>query len=255
MKTWRRAGGDVVLLDYSSVRKYAAVAVDDKLTRLPLPQQADYIRICILNQNAGIWMDTDTLVLGPPKHALGLLEENEVVLAGKPQIPTAFLNFVASSRPGTSFMGTLQEEMEALVRTPQLPEDLPWDYVGGPYYRRVKAGVDEGSKVAIFDAVEHRFFQEAVHGKGLGRKNYLNFWFRNELDFHPQLVADASVVLLHNSWTPKRYKALVANKDVWIRGEMLSAYLRYALVRTAALRASFTGAAKASGRVQRMVRR
>lgn len=231
MQTWKAIpDSEVVLLDRDSMGRFFDNSFGDRLERWPIAQQADVIRFAILESNAGVWMDLDTIIYHNPVRILSQLSGTDVLVIGVPE-RSAFMGFLATTRPHTAFFGEVLEEKIALVNSPHRPEPLPWDYLGKPFYSRVAQNDFCGSKATVVDWREHQVILEAIHGSGYGHEHYRSFWFDGTRDFTDDMVAgNSGLVMLHNSWTPPEYRSTDANTVLTSSRALLSQHLRYALL-------------------------
>lgn len=233
MKTWRNAGkADVVLLGYSNVHQFAKFDFSlEDLQRFPIAQQADALRIGLLNSNAGVWMDCDTLVLSPIHEITTGLQDHDVVLIGNPSKPSAALSCLSTSRGQTAFMQEILEDMTKMISARDLPEKIRWDYIGTPFYQRVFDANFENCSVKIVDSKKSGFYHEAKYGGGRGEKSYREYWFNTSAVFQSEPRGqESSMLILHNSYTPRYYKKMGARHLMLRSNQLLSQYLRHALL-------------------------
>ncbi len=179
-----------------------------------------------LAENGGLWLDADTIAIKHPAALLDALNQSEVAMFGEPA-KYASISAIACRGPGASFVCEVLEEQIELINGEPPPQPLPWDYLGGPAYRRIKDVSPENA--AILDWREHGVFQEALNGREYGSKSYRDFWFSKD-GFDPGTLARCSgLITLHNSWTPKDYKTHSRRQILETDDEMLSVTLRHAL--------------------------
>ena len=84
--------------------------------------QADYLRVRLLYEYGGVYLDSDTLVLGSLDPFFSLLEEYDSVFF---RAPDGFItNAVLISKPKSQIMGDWLEEIEGILeRAPTEPND------------------------------------------------------------------------------------------------------------------------------------
>ena len=74
MKTWKF---DYVLLNYENLMDYTVFEIE-KTKRFTLPQMSDAVRVHVLRDQGGIWLDADTIMLTdqlPEENMVGIPEE------------------------------------------------------------------------------------------------------------------------------------------------------------------------------------
>jgi len=59
METWKFP---YIVLNYDNISQYTN-KIPEKIKQLTLPKIADYVRVHVLRDNGGIWLDTDTIML------------------------------------------------------------------------------------------------------------------------------------------------------------------------------------------------
>ena len=69
---------NVTILNENNIRKYLPYLRED-INDLSIPQKADYIRLAILNEYGGIWLDSDIIVLKPLSPFLEKLKNYDYV--------------------------------------------------------------------------------------------------------------------------------------------------------------------------------
>jgi mannosyltransferase OCH1-like enzyme len=84
IKTWRESNPDyeINILTIPQVRSILKIPLPHNFEQVQVQFQADWIRLAILSQEGGIWMDASMIVTGPLKyiHQLQEREESEGVL-------------------------------------------------------------------------------------------------------------------------------------------------------------------------------
>ena len=80
MDTWRHP---FTLLTYDNLHNYTNLLVDERLKRFTMPQIADVVRVHVLRDQGGCWLDADTImvtdklprvnILGNPKARTGTI--------------------------------------------------------------------------------------------------------------------------------------------------------------------------------------
>lgn len=205
METWKFP---FILLTYDNINQYTE-KIPEKLKQLTLPKQADYIRVHVLRDNGGIWLDTDTIMLNdelPSECILG----DDVTRANT----IGFLQ----TEPQSDFFETWAEFQDwKLNKLPNMKKDTSaWNVMGNAftdYWLKVHKDIKIGKLM--------QNWPETYMIKGnVGRNvKYCKFYF--ESNFSLDDVKDkTNMLMLHNSWTPDWYKTLSKEKVLNQKGTL-----------------------------------
>lgn len=182
METW---DFPYVVLNYSSLNQYTDLPLE-RLKQFTILQQSDVIRVHILRDNGGYWLDGDTIING--------------------ELPTAM--FVGDNDKRINSIGYLYAEK------PKMPIFKAW----AKYQDKILKG-DETSKwwalmandftdpylkkhteIEIGNIYKHWLETDNEHNR---QEKYVDYYFK-----HSHTPTLPNMVMLHNSWTPKWYKNL-----------------------------------------------
>ena len=206
LNTWRF---EFVILNYANLHKYTDLQPEIK--RFTLPQIADCVRVHVLRDNGGVWLDADTISL------TGQLPDETIL--GDPD-----------TRQNTIGMLRADGQREMFSEWAMFQDEI----VNGT------GSANHGA--ALGNAFTDKYLQEHRDVK-IGRirkywpevykiqdniprfQKYRRFYF--ESDFHLSDIERTDLLMLHNSWTPDRYKELTI-KEVLARSCTLSNILREA---------------------------
>lgn len=226
METWKFP---YVVLNYDNLTQYTD-KIPEKVKQLTLPKIADYIRVHVLRDNGGIWLDTDTIMLSdklPEECILGNNTERSNTIG--------FLKTEAHSDFFESW-AAFQDQM--LNRIPVSNIDItPWNIMGNRFtdnYLKVHKDIQIGKleqnwpETYILKEELSRAQLYQIFHFGNFRLNdtqlYRKFYFGS--DFTLNDVKDkTNMLMLHNSWTPEWYKNL-SQDDVLNQKCTLSNVLR-----------------------------
>ncbi len=229
LQSWRHIKGvDIIALDYGSLGRYLAKPLPEAMHTYSKAQQANAIRLAVLAEHGGLWLDTDTIAFRDPTAVWDALNDNDVVLFGNPG-QNAFNNFIAVRDRDDDFIRSTSEAALSLIAAPK-PADAEWDCTSRYFYDRVARQQFGTSKVITLDLRTHGYIAEVcVGGLPYNSDSYRKFWFDEALEFSPSMLdGNCGVIGLHHSWTPDTYRWLSAG-EVLAGKETKSKFIRYAL--------------------------
>lgn len=179
----------VHLITPENIHEYIA-EVPDCFDKLCPAHQADFVRVCVIEEYGGIWLDSDTLVMNDLHELFDFIEiKNGFLLYHHRQI----LNCVFGSKPHTPFMQEWKREIYHILETKG--EKIEWFDIGSKLIREIyykqptlfyNYHVLEGEQ-SIFPIQSHKLcYQQYIE------RPYENC-FRLEKAFQPLLVLIADV--------------------------------------------------------------
>jgi hypothetical protein len=206
MKTWKMP---YTLLNYDNLNKYTDLVVDSRLKRFTLPQIADCVRVHVLRDNGGYWLDCDTIMLTD-------------------KLPSE--NMIGNSDARTQTIGYLYTEANsqmykewASYQDKVLALDHPsthWSIMGNAF---TDAYVKEHNEITIC-SVDKCWPETYMIGGTIPRhQKYEKFYFKD--NYQLKDLKPTNMLMLHNSWTPQWYKNL-SKEGVLARNCTLSNILR-----------------------------
>ena len=190
METWKLP---YKILDYDNLREYTDIDVE-KLKRFTLPQIADCVRVHVLRDNGGVWMDADTISL------TGQLPEETIL--GDPDTRQNAIGMLRADGQQEMFSEWAMFQDEIVNGTGGANH---WAALGNAFtdkylqeHRDVKIGRIRKYWPEVYKIQDNipRF------------QKYRRFYF--ESDFHRSDIERTDLLMLHNSWTPEWYKKLSA---------------------------------------------
>jgi len=190
MATWPF---EYVLLDYSNLHNYTDLPMD-LVKQYPLQQVADIVRVHVLRDNGGTWLDADTIVLG---------DLPEETILGDPASRHNTIGFLQVGENSDMFHEWAAFQNE-IIRQQQKAR---WSMFGNeftdPYLR-------ENKEIRIGD-ITNRWPETYKLPAGPRRKQYELFYF--VYGYHLKDIRPTDMLMLHNSWTPKKFKTMTS-RDV-----------------------------------------
>lgn len=217
MNTWQFP---FVVLNYSNLSQYTE-QIPEKIKQLKLPKIADYVRVHVLRDNGGYWLDADTIMFTSIP--------NEIIL-GDDKTRINSIGFL-HTKPNTDMYkewAKFQDEM--IIKISNMTEDTTsWDIMGNmftdPYLKKHKE-IKIGNRNTRF--AETFMLKENISN----RNKYQKFYFETNHTLKDVYIGSMKtfgkgpdMFMLHNSWTPDWYKKL-SKEDVLKQKCTLSNLLR-----------------------------
>ena len=230
--TWKKflPEYDIKILDYYGVKQYLGESLFSKiLYKNPSRSvQADAFRVALLKKYGGIWMDTDTIVLG--REFLKQLKDSELVMFGDEKNKTQHIGFIFASN--NSIM--INEWMKQIIKNVKeyrnflsMKKNLSdvnwkkesekvnfWNFLGNGIIDPLLKNITDNKLYLRLDKYKTNIFPELKYFENISMKNeekYRAFYFqkaepKNRINNH------SGIILLHNSWTPKIYRKMTAKR-------------------------------------------
>ena len=188
METW---GFDYVELNYNNLHQHTDLPID-RLQRFTLPQVADCVRVHVLRDNGGQWLDADTIMLGDR-----LPEE---AILGDPDRRTNSIGYLNADNHPEMFREWAEYQDRILEGCGDVES---WSVMGNTFtdiYLTMHRDVPIGQ---IRNCWPETYM---IRGDLKRWQKYVQFYF--EEDLHLSDLDPTPMLMLHNSWTPSWYKGL-----------------------------------------------
>lgn len=210
MKTW---DFDYTLLTYNNLKDYIDIPLD-KLQSFTLPQIADVIRVHVLRDYGGYWLDTDTIMLNelPKENICGYVSDR-----------TNTIGFLHTDSHSDMFTEWAEYQDHVIENQDHIPYVHNWDIFGNKftdYY------VKSHEEIQIHDITNCWPEVYKVNVRSSRAYKYRALYF--SYNFKLKDLQPTNMLMLHNSWTPKEYKSL-SEKEVLKQQCTLSNILREVL--------------------------
>ena len=196
------------VIDYKTLCQYTELDIE-KLKPFTLPQIADCVRVHVLRDNGGYWLDADTICV------TGKLPEANIM--GSPVTRAHTIGFLHAEAHSDMFEKWAAFQDDILDR-----EDVPrhWAMMGNNF---TDGYVALNPEIKIGD-LEPCWPETYMILGDIGRcEKYEEFYF--EADYTMDILKPTDMFMLHNSWTPQWFKEL-SKYDVLNNGCTLSNILR-----------------------------
>lgn len=232
LMTWKKylPEYNIKILDYQNVKSYLGDNLFEDIIckNMTLPIQADAIRVAILNKYGGIWMDTDIIILN--KNFIEELKNFELVMIGDNNIKKQDIGFIYAAKNSSLLNQWLKEIIskvkyfKKILLNKTSSEYLNiiklWNYLGNGIIDNLLINIStpmfyriDRNKINTYP--ERKFY---TNSSLENQKKYQLFYFQKR---DPQIVLNNSkdLLLLHNSWTPLKYKTM--SEDEFLKQDIL----------------------------------
>lgn len=181
-----------VVLNYDTLHSYTDLRIDDRLKRFSLPQIADIVRVHVLRDNGGYWLDTDTIAITEK-----LPEEN---IMGDPETRTNTIGFLHTEK-GSEMFRQWAEYQDKILSEPD--PSKAWYIMGNGFTDSYLKSHEDIQIASVNNRWAETYFIPGNHSR---YTKYQQFYFRSHHSLHELNPTD--LLMLHNSWTPTQYKEL-----------------------------------------------
>lgn len=245
IKTWKKYLSNdykIIILDYSNIRHYLGSKIVKQILciDMTLPIQSDAIRVAILHKYGGIWMDADILIVN--SKFIPMLKGSDLVMFGNSKNKTQHIGFIYASNKSTilkSWLDRIINNVRIYKYKLNLNYLLPikyfknslaqlseWSYLGNGIIDNLVNNASERDFKRI-EKEDSYALPEQLLLNGDSVNSYINFYFTGNysLEF---LDKCKGVILLHNSWTPEKYKDMSAEE--FLKQDILLARLFFRLL-------------------------
>lgn len=208
LKTWKFP---YTVLNYDNLSKYTDFDAH-KADKFTLPQIADCVRVHVLKDSGGCWLDADTIMLGNELPAVAILgndatRDNTIGFLRADAVPDMFIQWAAYQ--------------DSVLQQSNPPHH--WDVMGNAF---TNPYLKEHSEIYIGRLDKYHAECSLVESLSSNKDRYKVFYF--EKHRHLTDIDNASMLMLHNSWTPGWYKKL-STHEVFAQSCTMSNILREVL--------------------------
>ena len=178
------------VLNYANLAAYTDLRLESLATRFPLAQVADCVRVHVLRDNGGIWLDADTIMLTD--------RLPDATILGDPEVRTNTIGFLRAEKGNEFFKewAAFQNEVIADRRI-----QYHWAMVGNRFTDEYLAAHRDVKIGRIDDYWPETYM---VEGNATRFAKYVQFYFARQN--HLSDLKPVDMLMLHNSWTPQWYK-------------------------------------------------
>ena len=192
METWKVP---FTILDYDNVNNYTDLPIE-KIKRFDLPKVGDIVRVHVLRDQGGYWLDADTIMV------TGKLPDTDLV--GDPFWRTSSAGLLYSEPHSDMFTAwaDYQDWIINGTETPTWWATFVNDF-SDPYARAHE-------EVRIHPITDYWPEVYMVQDNILRYEKYQRFYFNEHWSLAD--IHQTDLLMLHNSWTPEWYKRLQADE-------------------------------------------
>ena len=220
IKTWKKflPEYEIMILDYKNVKDYLGETLFSLIIckDLTLPIQADAIRVALLKKYGGIWMDVDTIITNG--EFLEELKNFELVMLGEEKYKQQNIGFIFATK-NSSIMNQwlieiinkvkIYKQINLSQKKKRKKMKVNWNFLGNEIIDRIAKNITT-KKFFRLDKNKMNAFPENKYyeNSSLTRfQQYQQFYFQKG-EPHSLLNQVKGIILLHNSWTPFKYKVM-----------------------------------------------
>jgi mannosyltransferase OCH1-like enzyme len=242
IKTWKLnlpAKYKIAILNYSNIQDYLSSEILNLILckDMSFVAQVDAIRIALLNKYGGFWMDADTVIINSNIMDILYDYDSDLVIFSYSKLAKHFTGFIYASRNSRivkTWLECIISRVKIYKKYLLLKRKFPiknftksfnklriWSYLSNGILDGLVKNVSEKEFKSI--EIEDSFaLPEQVLLKGDRIKCYINFYFSSKYNMS-WLKNCKGVLLLHNSWTPERFKKM--NEAQFMRQDIMLAHL------------------------------
>lgn len=188
LSTWQF---DFIELNYDNLDIYTDLDIS-KLHRFTLPQIADIVRVHVLRDNGGYWLDADTIMLKD--------ELPSETIMGYPDSRTNTIGFLHTEKNSDMFKDWA--DFQDLVIADETLTNT-WDMVGNAF----TDGYLKKHKEILIGDISNCWAETYMINEFQSRYDkYRHLYFNTNYELSD--FKDTNMLMLHNSWTPNWYKKL-----------------------------------------------
>ena len=243
IKTWKKFLPDyqIKILDYETVKKYLGEKLFSQIIckNMTLPLQTDAIRVAVLKKFGGFWIDADTIILNG--EFLKNYNTFDMVMFGDIKKKTQNIGFIFASHnseiidkwlKGIINNVRIYKKTMIIANSEKRKKINAWNYLGNGILDRLVKNAERKEFIRL-DRDKLNAMPELIYYENSSltqpQKYILLYFTKGE----PQIVLNKTknIILLHNSWTPYKYK-MMSEKEFLNQDILLSKLLSKVLYKS-----------------------
>ena len=195
METWRFP---YIVLNYENVGNYTDLKISPQLKRFTMPQIADCVRVHVLRDQGGYWLDADTIMINEDLPTTNMI--------GNPNTRTNTIGYLYAQKSELDMFVEWAAYQDDIIDNPQITPAL-WSLMGNSFTDNY---VKSNNSISIC-SVENCWPEVYMIDRDIPRyEKYLKFYFETSHQLND--IKPTNMLMLHNSWTPNWYKKLSCDK-------------------------------------------
>lgn len=188
LRTWKQP---YIVLNYENLHEYTDLPID-KIKRFTMPQISDIVRVHVLRDQGGRWIDADTILLGN--------DWPDVDFVGYPERRTISCAFLRTE-PQTEMFQQWAKHQDDIIHGPDTP--TYWATFANQF---PEPYLERHTDIQIHP-IERYWPETYMIDEYISRpEKYKKFYFHKT--YRLTDIRPTDLLMLHNSWTPEWYKNL-----------------------------------------------
>lgn len=189
LDTWKFS---YIILNYNNLNNYTDLVVDARLKRFTMPQIADVVRVHVLRDQGGYWLDADTIMLTD--------ELPKTNMIGNYYTKSNSIGYLYTEKNSAMYKDWALFQQSVINRN-----DTPkqWNVMGNAFTDKY---LKEHPEITVEDLTEHWPETYMITDNRSRYLKYQKFYFED--NYTLQDIKPTNMLMLHNSWTPDWYKKL-----------------------------------------------
>lgn len=193
LQTWKFP---FTILTYDNLHEYTDLPINKLKDRFTMPKIADCVRVHVLRDQGGYWLDADTIMITDKLPTTNMI--------GDPNTRMNTIGFLYGEK-GCELFRSWSVFQDSVIKM-QCPPNQ-WNAVGNAFTDNY---VKEHKEVTIADVTLCWPETYMIHSKISRYEKYKEFYFNESYDLSSIMSTD--MLMLHNSWTPDWYKDLYVDE-------------------------------------------
>lgn len=235
MKTWEKFLPDyeVIVCDFDNLHEYMDKKTYESIVfkKMSLAKQSDAIRAALIAQNGGIWMDADTIIT--KRDFIDNAQGNDVIMVGgkRPKTGKTFVYgaFIYAVRSGTDFMNEWFHALPFRISKYRLLSKSKilrklfrkqwkacenWDYCVNAIIddMAVKYAPPQFLLIDKDDVDALPEYTSPLNKNWISSQDLYEKFYFGPGDANEVLRKSGGIIMLHNSWTPEKYRKMSAKE-------------------------------------------
>ena len=194
MNTWHFP---VTILNYDNLNNYTDLQITSQLKRFTLPQIADCVRVHVLRDQGGYWLDADTIMISD--------KLPNATIMGDSITRMNTIGFLHTDKPRSDMFIKWARYQDYVINNPN--PAYHWSIMGNAFTDQYLKERQDISVYPVYNCWPETYM---INGNAQRYNKYREFYFGYNYNLDDLLLTN--MLMLHNSWTPDWYKELTRNE-------------------------------------------